>query len=74
LAGKFLLDKADKGYRDNIYIKKFWRSYKYKCLYLKGVSSLKEVKEISENGLNITTGKGCIKPEHLMRFTTEERI
>jgi len=36
-----------KGFRDNIYVERFWRTYKYECLYLQEISSPKEVKEVS---------------------------
>ena len=36
-----------KGFRDNIYIERLWRTYKYECLYLREISSPKDVKEVS---------------------------
>jgi len=48
---------GDKGYRDNIYIERFWRSYKYECLYLRDVSSLKEVREISREWVEYYNGE-----------------
>ena len=36
-----------KGFRDNIYIERFWRTYKYECLYLQEINFPKEVKEFS---------------------------
>ena len=37
-----------KGYRDNIYVERFWRTYKYECLYLRDVSSPRNVRKISK--------------------------
>jgi len=36
-----------KGFRDNIYVERFWRTYKYECLYLREINSPKDVKEVS---------------------------
>ena len=41
------LSFGKKGFKDNIYIERFWRTYKYECLYLQEISSLKDVKEVS---------------------------
>lgn len=41
------LSFGKRGCKDNIYIERFWRTYKYECLYLWEIKSLKEVKEVS---------------------------
>jgi len=37
-----------KGYRDNIYVERFWRTYKYECLHLQEVSSPGDVRKVSK--------------------------
>ena len=46
-----------KGYRDNIYVERFWRTYKYECLYLRDISSPKDVREISREWVEYYNGE-----------------
>ena len=36
------------GFRDNIYIERFWRTYKYECIYLREINTLKDLREITK--------------------------
>jgi len=49
------------GFRDNIYIERFWRTYKYECIYLREINTLKALKRLQKNGLAITIAIGYIK-------------
>jgi putative transposase len=46
-----------KGYRDNIYVERFWRTYKYECLYLQDINSPKDVKEVSRKWIEYYNGE-----------------
>ena len=39
---------GDMGFRDNIYIERFWRTYKYECIYLREINTLKDLREITK--------------------------
>ena len=47
--GNFIskLSFGDIGFKDNIYIERLWRSYKYECLRLYEVRNLRDVREIT---------------------------
>jgi len=36
------------GFRDNIYMERFWRTYKYECVYLREINTLKDIREITK--------------------------
>ena len=36
------------GFRDNVVMERFWRSYKWECVYLREKLSLKELKDITK--------------------------
>jgi putative transposase len=46
-----------KGYRDNIYVERFWRTYKYECLYLQDINSPRDVKEVSRKWIEYYNGE-----------------
>jgi len=46
-----------KVYRDNIYVERFWRTYKYECLYLREVNSPKDVREVSREWVEYYNGE-----------------
>ena len=39
---------GERGFRDNILVERFWRTYKYECLYLREIKDLKMVKEVTK--------------------------
>jgi len=67
-----------KGYRDNIFVERFWRTYKYECLHLQDISSPKDVKELSRkwveyyNGERLHQAPGYRTPDEV--FYGQERL
>ena len=41
------LSTGDRGFKDNIVMERFWRSYKWECVYLRDRMDLRELKEIT---------------------------
>ena len=39
---------GERGFRDNILVERFWRTYKYECLYLREVRDLRGLKELTK--------------------------
>ena len=72
-----------KGYRDNIYVERLWRTYKYECLYLREVSSPKDVREVSRewveyyNGERLHQALGYRTPDEVyygQRLTMDDKM
>jgi len=36
------------GFRDDIYMERFWKTYKYECVYLREIDILKDLREITK--------------------------
>jgi putative transposase len=47
---------GERGFRDNILVERFWRTYKYECLYLREVRDLKDVKEVTKEWVKYYNG------------------
>jgi len=39
---------GEKGFKDNVYVERFWRSYKWECVYLREKMDLKGLREVSK--------------------------
>lgn len=39
---------GERGFRDNILVERFWRTYKYEYLYLREVRDLRGLKELTK--------------------------
>ncbi len=62
---------GERGYRDNIYIERFWRTYKYECLNLHDTSTLKDVKEISQKWLEYYNKQ---RPHQSLNYKTPDEV
>ena len=82
--GNFIskLSFGDRGFKNNIYIERFWRSYKYECLRLYEVRNLRDVREITSrwveyyNRERVHQGLGYLTPDevyHGARRGTEQK-
>ena len=76
------LSFGDRRFKDNIYIERFWRSYKYGCLRLYEVRNLRDVREITSrwvryyNRERVHQGLGYLTPDevyHSVRRGTEQK-
>jgi len=62
---------GERGYRDNIYIERFWRTYKYECLNLHDISTLKDIKKISEKWLKYYNKQ---RPHQGLNYRTPDEV
>jgi len=60
-----------KGFRNNIYVERFWRTCKYECLYLREISSPKDVKEVSRNWIEYYNRE---KLYQALRYRTPDEV
>ncbi len=62
---------GERGYIDNIYIERFWRIYKYESLNLHDISTLRDVKEISQKWLDYYNKQ---RPHQSLKYKTPDEI
>jgi len=59
------------GFKDNIVMERFWRSYKWECVYLRDKMSMKELKEVSIKWFRYYNGE---RPHQSLNYRTPDEV
>ena len=62
---------GERGFRDNIVIERFWRSYKWECVYLRDKMGIKELKDVTKEWVKHYNSE---RPHQALGYKTPDEV